>query len=347
MYKRCLGRIDTDQFNASLCQTDWNSVWTSGSTEAAWEAFIRVFLSALDAVAPIRRVRVSPPGAPPLTAATRDLLASRRRALTDTSAAGRDRYKVINRQCRAAIRGDTAAHLERECTRAGPSRMWRVLRPIIGDNKGTREDVQVTPDALNTYFSQIGRVTANSVSMPSQPVDVRLPRVHTCGFRVSTVDIETLWAVVQRMKPSTSTGSHGISVHMFQRFFYGIGHVLLNIINSSLTNGDVPGSWKHALITPLPKRANAVAPADHRPLSILPAITKVIERIVQQQLISYFQHNHLFTSSQHGYRTSHSTETALSLVTERIYRAMDTGQIAILILLDLSKCFDVVDHRLT
>ena len=37
VYKRCLGRIDTDQFNASLCQTDWNSVWTSGSTEAAWE----------------------------------------------------------------------------------------------------------------------------------------------------------------------------------------------------------------------------------------------------------------------------------------------------------------------
>ena len=96
----------------------------------------------------------------------------------------------------------------------------------------------------------------------------------------------------------------------------------------------------------MPKRANAVAPADHRLLSILPAITKVIERIVQQQLISYFQHNHLFTSSQHGYRTSHSTETALSLVTERIYRAMDTGQIAILVLLDLSKCFDVVDHQL-
>ena len=131
---------------------------------------------------------------------------------------------------------------------------------------------------------------------------------------------------------------------MFQKFFYGIGHVLLNVVNSSLVRGEVPSSWKHAVITPLPKCANATAPADHRPLSILPAITKVIERIVQQQLVTYFKVNHLFTSNQHGYRTSHSTETALALVTERIYRAMDRGQICIVMFLDLTKCFDVVDH---
>ena len=344
--KRCLGRIDVDEFNVALYHTDWNEVWTSGSTGAAWETFTRVFLSALDTVAPVRRVRVTPPGAPPLTASTRDLLAGRRRALADTSAAGRELYKDINRQCRAAIRRDTAAHLERECVRAGPSRMWRVLRPIIGDNKGHRELVQVTPDALNTYFTQNGPETSISVQRPSQPVPVRLSRVHTCGFAVSTVDIETLWQVVRHMKPSTATGTHGISVQMFRQFFYGIGHVLLNIVNSSLTSGNVPSSWKHAMITPLPKHANAVAPSDHRPLSILPAITKVIERVVQQQLLSYFNVSHLFTSSQHGYRSSHSTETALTVVTERIYRAMDDGHVAILVLLDLTKCFDVVDHQL-
>ena len=343
--KRCLGRIDVTDFNVTLSHTDWNEVYSSGSTEAAWEAFVRVFLTALDTVAPVRRLRVSPPGAPPVTAATRDLLAGRRRALMDTSATGRDRYKEINRQCRAAIRSDTVAYFESECRKAGPAKMWRVLKPIIGDSKGAHDIPRVTPNALNAYFSQIGQTTADSVPGPSQPVTVRLPRVHTGSFEVDTVDIDTPMTVVHGMKPSTATGAQGISVQMLQKFFYGVRPVLLNIVNHSLSHGEVPKSWKLAVITPLPKTVNASASSHYRPVSILPAITKIIERIVQQQLVQYFTDNCLFTSNQHGYRQSHSTETALAVVTERIYRGMDEGCISILVMLDLSKCFDTVDHQ--
>ena len=118
-----------------------------------------------------------------------------------------------------------------------------------------------------------------------------------------------------------------------------------HIVNHSLSHGEVPKSWKLAVITPLPKTVNASAPSHYRPVSILPAITKIIERIVQQQLVQYFTDNCLFTSNQHGYRQSHSTETALAVVTERIYRGMDEGCISILVMLDLSKCFDTVDHQ--
>ena len=221
-----------------------------------------------------------------------------------------------------------------------------MLRPIIGDKKGGSSAVQVTPDSLNSYFSQIGRIISTGVPQPGQHVPIRLPRVHTCKFELSTVDIDTLRGVVLGMKPSTYTGVHGISVQMIQKFFNGIGHVLLNIVNSSLTKNEVPSSWKHAMITPLPKSTNATEPADHRPISILPAITKVIERIVQQQLISYFVDNHLFSPSQHGYRRAHSTETALSVLTERIYRGIDQGHVTIVVMLDLSKCFDVVNHQI-
>ena len=344
-HRRCLSRIDVTEFNVALSRTDWNDVWTSGSTEAAWESFVRVFLRSLDNVAPVRRVHASPPGAPPVTAATRDLLAGRRRALADMSAGGRERYKAINRQCRAAIRSDTVAYLERECRKQGPAKMWRVLKPVIGSNKGAHSVPRVTPNALNVFFSQIGQTTSNSVPKPPHTMPVRLPRVHTGKFCVDTVDIDTLMTVVHGMKPSTATGTQGISVQMFQKFFYGIGPVLLNVINFSLSSGEVPKSWKHAVITPLPKTANASTPSHYRPVSILPAIMKVIEKIVQRQLVQYFRDHSLFTPNQHGYRPAHSTETALTVVTDRIYRGMDEEQITILVMLDLSKCFDTVDHQ--
>ena len=84
--------------------------------------------------------------------------------------------------------------------------------------------------------------------------------------------------------------------------------------------------------------------SNFRPISIVPTIAKIVERIVQEQLYSYFNIHHLFNANQHGFRAQHSTETALLCLTDKVHHAMDSGNISLLVLLDLSKCFDVVDH---
>ena len=147
------------------------------------------------------------------------------------------------------------------------------------------------------------------------------------------------------MKPSTATGIDGISVDMFRRFFWGMGHVLLDVVNSSLTSRQVPEAWKHALVTPIPKGKGPSDPANTRPISILPGVMKIVERVVQLQLVQHLEVNSLLTDAQHGYRKGYSTETALSVITEHVLTAMDSGQISVLVLLDLSKCFDVVPHQ--
>ena len=115
-------------------------------------------------------------------------------------------------------------------------------------------------------------------------------------------------------------------------------------LNSSLVTGSVPDAWKHALVTPIPKGKVTHGPADTRPISILPTILKLTECVVQHQLTEYLDQNRLLADSQHGYRKRHSTETALHAVTDHVLRSMDEGKISILVLLDLSKCFDVVPH---
>ena len=72
---------------------------------------------------------------------------------------------------------------------------------------------------------------------------------------------------------------------------------------------------------------------------------KIVERIVQSQVTEYFNDHHLFTDAQHGYRRNRSTETALAVITDKVFKAMDSGEISILVLLDLSKCFDVISHE--
>ena len=163
---------------------------------------------------------------------------------------------------------------------------------------------------------------------PTRPIPVRLPRVSTENFKVQPITMETLWAIVQSMKPSSFERLDGLSVKMVQKFFTGIGHILLDTVNSSLITGSVPSSWKHAIITPIPKGKSATSdPACTRPISMLPAITKITERAVQQQLTDFLESHCLLTESQHGYRRHYSCETALHVVTDDILRAMDCGEV--------------------
>ena len=78
---------------------------------------------------------------------------------------------------------------------------------------------------------------------------------------------------------------------------------------------------------------------------MLPGVMNFFERVVQCQVTEYFDEHQLFTDAQHGYRRSRSTETALAVITDSVYRAMDSGEVSICVLLDLSKCFDVICHE--
>ena len=127
--------------------------------------------------------------------------------------------------------------------------------------------------------------------------------------------------------------------------FSAICHVILAIVNTNLTTGIVPDSWKMSLVKPIYKSSGSLSePANFRPISIVPGIAKIAERIVQEQLYGFFESHHLFSETQHGFRKNHSTETALITVSDILLRAMDRGEVALLVLLDLSKCFDVVKH---
>ena len=102
---RCLGRLDTERFSETLANADWRPVYSEADPTTKWSAFLRAFTPLIDEAAPVRQVRLPAAGAPPLSGETRQLLAARRAALA-AGPAGRDRYRELNRQGRAALRRD-------------------------------------------------------------------------------------------------------------------------------------------------------------------------------------------------------------------------------------------------
>jgi hypothetical protein len=123
--------------------------------------------------------------------------------------------------------------------------------------------------------------------------------------------------------------------------------VITKIINSSLATAYVPKLFKNSHIKPLLKKPSFDPNTlkNYRPVSNLPFISKILEKVVNTRLEHHLTSNNLHEPNQSAYRKFHSTETALVKVQNDILQSLDQRNVTILVMLDLSAAFDTIDHE--
>ena len=120
-------------------------------------------------------------------------------------------------------------------------------------------------------------------------------------------------------------------------------------INQSLTKGIFPSALKIAKVIPLFKnKGEANQLENYRPISLLTVFSKIYERVVYNQIYQFFVSNNLFYKSQYGFRNLHSTEDAAIELVDTIQSILeaDKNEQIFAIFLDLSKAFDIIDHKI-
>ena len=123
-----------------------------------------------------------------------------------------------------------------------------------------------------------------------------------------------------------------------------IAQPLALIINQSLNTGQVPSILKIAKVKPVYKKNDNTICDNYRPISLLPIVSKIFERVVHKQLSLYLSENKLLFKSQHGFRQNHSTETATLELVDKVMKHLDNNETPISIFIDLSKAFDTLNH---
>ena len=339
---RSASRVNWDALKLDLALTDWDEVTTADTVEVKSRLFTELFMTAVNVHAPVRRVTIRNRTAPPLTAPTLQLLARRRAAERDGMEIT---YKLLNRQCRAAMRRDCRENIAQRLREEGRSATWKVTRSLLSGKHSVERPVPlVSVDVLNSYFATIGSRTSAAVTS-TRAVPLLLPRVLTRSFELTPVSFDELRKTVMTLRNTGTCGIDGIPTVFVKRTFTVMGRVILHVVNNSLLTGHVPDSWKTALVYPIHKGGAINDPSQFRPISVVPLLAKITERIVQTQLYSYFSVHDLFSPTQHAYRRNHSTETALLTVSDYILSAMNRGEVVLLTMIDLSKCFDTIDHE--
>ena len=148
------------------------------------------------------------------------------------------------------------------------------------------------------------------------------------------------------LSASRAVGLDGVPLIAVRECFSVVGPHLLKLVNLSLKTKVFPDDWKTACVVPIPKTGDPSVPSNNRPISLLSVLSKILEKVVSVQLISYLTETSILHPSQFGYRSCHSTEDAVLVAIERIAEDIDRGQVSSLTSIDLSKAFDCVDHGL-
>ena len=121
---------------------------------------------------------------------------------------------------------------------------------------------------------------------------------------------------------------------------------ICSIFNHSIKTSTFPTSWKHAIVHPLHKGGDPSSLSNYRPISILPACSKVLERHVKHQFYRHLSENGLIYPLQSGFCPGHSTTTSLLFCTDTWSKALDSGKFVATLFINVSKAFDTVNHSL-
>ncbi len=197
---------------------------------------------------------------------------------------------------------------------------------------------------FQTFF--VEKVENIRISLPISSAESVLPPACVRSFELfDQVSLAQVMDVIMHLKP-TSGGCDVVPLRLLKEMVDVVVPSITSIVNCSLHNGVVPTGLKQAVIQPLLKKPNLdpLELNNYRPISKLPCLAKILEKVVYSQLMSFLSRFEILDKFQSGFRVGHSTESALLRVVNDLRVIRDAGNAAALILLDLSAAFDTIDH---
>ena len=165
-------------------------------------------------------------------------------------------------------------------------------------------------------------------------------------FKLEPVSVDDVYKELNGLDTRKSTGLDNIPSRFLKEGAEHLAQPIAFIINRSIATYTVPDELKVAKVTPLYKKNSRLEVENYRPISVLPCISKILEKWVYNQLQKYLVDNNIIYKYQSGFRPNNSTDTCLMYLTDLIKSEISKGNYVGMLLLDVQKAFDCVNHEI-
>jgi len=214
-------------------------------------------------------------------------------------------------------------------------------------NNETITDKEQIADQFNKFYAELGPNLAQNIRpTPVNAKDYLPPLDITHSLFFEPAHEQEISNIMAFLKPKSSSGFDEISSKLFKATYMPVMAPLLHVINLSLHQGKFPNDMKKAKIIPIYKNGNKHTLSNYRPISLLPAFSKLLEKIVYNRLKKHVTKYKILSSCQFGFRENISTEMAILELQDRIIQNIIDKKCTVGIFLDLAKAYDTINHEI-
>nr|CAH7751797.1 unnamed protein product [Callosobruchus chinensis] len=285
--------LDIGRFQYDLARVPFFGIYDTESIDQKVSILEDNIIKLFNVHAPLKSVRCTKPPAPWLTDVIKIMIKIRDKELNkfkkNRTTASWNFYKKMRNLTTRAIQREKKAYFEYMLRNCNNKDRWRLLKSnkIISDKKYRCE----IPEALNDV-NKINDFFVNSLP-DLNPADHLLAKYNAGSmfrdsFKLQAVDDSVILKIISEIK-SRAVGDDGLNIIMIKLCFPLILPFVMHIINFCIVNSVYPASWKNAVVIPLPKKSVVEDYKDLRAISILPVLSKLIEKAVAMQLMEYLE----------------------------------------------------------
>ena len=365
--RRSFSKNNLERFRTELAVTDWREVINEKeSVDNAYSIFITKFLNIFNKNIPKSTIRLNRRTMPIQQHMTKVLLKSRlkKRALFTRKEIERNieneesfrRFRNnFNRSCRKAKK----IHVRKRLIEANGNskKLWQVLKDTMGVGK---KDVKIEfiehnndkiyepiliANAFNEHFSKIGpNLTKFIPKITSKSFQDYLPPPAESTFFMRPLSENAVLEVISNMKHKKSQDDNELSIFLINFVRITIIKPLTHILNLSFATGKMPEQMKITRTICIHKSGSFFLLDNFRGVSLINSFSKIQEKCIYNNLLDFLDSKHYFNKFQYGFRPGRSTFHAILHLTNKITQALASGRVAMAILLDVRKCFDMLDR---
>lgn len=355
-------KVDHDGLQRSINRIDFGTVFDCNNADTAAEVFVNILKKAIDTnsktcLIPNKKRIIKAWITPGLLRCMRHRDRLHMDAKRDSeNLILKVTYTRYRNYCNKLLKKLKRIHDQEEVTKAGKDskKIWTTLKNIANINvkKEISNDLltsYATPresvNGANKYFADIGKTLAEKIPIRSEPMDFSkfgAKMSYPNSFVLLEPDESEIETLIMTLRKNCAVGCDSLSTDFIKTYKNIIVPPLTYLCKLCLVSGVFPKIFKKALVTPIYKSGDRGCVGNYRPISVLPVLSKILERLINNRLVTYLNANNLLSDQQYGFRSGRSTSDAVHELVDHVVKNMDKGEKVLSIFLDLAKAFDTV-----
>lgn len=260
-----------------------------------------------------------------------------------------DSYQQFKKAYKLAVkRAKISANDNMINTSHNPTKtIWQIINRYRGiRERDPNKECNITADNFNTFFSSIATNLVRDIpGAACDPLDFDCPRPPN-QFGFSEITFNMTRDIINNLKNKNSCDMFGLNTKLIKTVKNLIIRPLTKLINLCFTENTFPSILKKAIICPIFKKGDINHPENYRPISLLPVVSKIVEKCMALQITNFLEANGCFTACQFGFREGRNTEMCILDLVNHIIKSFHEIEYNSVLLCDLSKAFDCVDHEI-